>query len=84
MHPPPDVAIPVGVRKPSAKSNIDANRGQEVSQEGDNGVGIGGDGDDGGDAEKHCGGGGGDVRERTAKGGRRKRKPAAAVELMIQ
>lgn len=72
LHPPPDVvATPVGARKPSppAGPNIDTSTGQDPSPEGDSEVGAGG---------------GGDVREGTAKGGRRRRKPAAAVELMIQ
>lgn len=88
LHPPPDVVTPVGARKPSPPvgPNIDANSGQEVRQEGDDGVGTGGSGDGGVNAEKYGGGGDGDgdARERTAKGGRRRRKPAAAVELMIQ
>lgn len=83
LHPPLDVAIPVGARKPSppAGPHVDIKSGQEVNQEGGNEVGTGGD--EGGDVTKN-GGGGGDARERTVKGGRRRRKPAAPVELMIR
>eukprot|EP00752_Nemacystus_decipiens_P001893 g1823.t1 len=91
LHPSPDVATPVGARKPSPPvgPHVDISSGQEVIQERESEVGTGGGGDGGGYAVKDDGGGGGscgggDVRERTVKGGRRRRKPAAAVELMIQ
>eukprot|EP00903_Cladosiphon_okamuranus_P008109 g7816.t1 len=82
LHPPLDVAAPVGARKPSppAGPNIDTNSGQEASQGGDNEVAKGGG--EAGDALTY--GEGADVREGTVKGGRRRRKPAVAVELMIQ